>query len=145
LYFYATQAYTMIILAVDDDSEDFEFFFDAVKEVDKSIIVLKASNGQEALHILENHMLMPDYIFLDINMPMMDGRACLSAIKKNEKLKDIPVVMYSTTSNQTEITQYKMMGANFLVKPNHFSKLVKSLAIILGYSDERSTFIFFLV
>lgn len=132
----------MIILAVDDDPEDFEFFFDAVKKIDASIIVLKASNGQEALQILEDHVLMPDYIFLDINMPMMDGQSCLKEIKANAKLKDIPVVMYSTTNNITEITKYKTMGANFLVKPHQFSKLVKSLAVILGYSDERSDYFF---
>jgi CheY-like chemotaxis protein len=134
----------MIILAVDDDPEDFEFFFDAVKEIDKSIIVLKATNGEEALHILENHMLMPDYIFLDINMPLMDGRACLTEIKKNTKLRDIPVIMYSTTNNVTEISNYKLMGARFLVKPPKFSNLVKSLAIILGYSDGQSEFYFFI-
>jgi CheY-like chemotaxis protein len=135
----------MIILAVDDDSEDFEFFFEAVKKIDNSIIVLKASNGQEALDLLENHVLMPDYIFLDINMPMMDGKTCLHEIKKNGKLKDIPVIMYSTTSNNHEITHYKTLGANFLVKPHQFSKLVKSLAIILGYSDERPDLLFILV
>ena len=134
----------MIILAVDDDEEDFEFFFEAVKEVDNSIIVLKATNGHEALHMLENHMLMPDYIFLDINMPLMDGNACLREIRKNAKLKDIPVVMYSTTKNSGEIANYKEQGARFLVKPYQFSKLVKSLSIILGYSDgDRSEFFFF--
>ena len=132
----------MIILAVDDDPEDFEFFFDAVKKVDQSIIVLKASNGQEALQILEDHVLMPDYIFLDINMPMMDGQSCLREIKANAKLKDIPVVMYSTTNNMSEISKYKTMGASFLVKPHQFSKLVKSLAVILGYSDEKSDYFF---
>jgi CheY-like chemotaxis protein len=132
----------MIILAVDDDPDDFEFFFDAVKKIDQSIIVLKATNGQEALQILEDHVLMPDYIFLDINMPMMDGQSCLREIKANAKLKDIPVVMYSTTNNTSEISKYKMMGANFLVKPHQFSKLVKSLAVILGYSDDRSDYFF---
>jgi CheY-like chemotaxis protein len=132
----------MIILAVDDDPEDFEFFFDAVKEIDSSIIVLKATNGQEALRILENHMLMPDYIFMDINMPLMDGKTCLQEIKKSEKLQEIPVVMYSTTNNETEISKYKLLGARFLVKPHQFSKLVKSLQIILGYSDGRSEFLY---
>ena len=132
----------MIILAVDDDSEDCEFFCEAIKEIDKSIVVLKARNGTDALHVLENHLLLPDYIFLDINMPMMDGKTCLQEIRKNEKFKDVKVVMYSTSNNQQEITQYKMMGANFLIKPSQFSKLVKSLAFILGYSADRSDYFF---
>jgi CheY-like chemotaxis protein len=135
----------MIILAVDDDVEDFEFFSEAVKEIDPSIIILKASNGIEAMQMLENHLLMPDYIFLDINMPLMDGKTCLQSIKQHERLKEIPVVMYSTTSNQTEIKQYKTMGAGFLVKPDRFSHLVKSLGFILGYSSENSGFFFILM
>jgi DNA-binding response OmpR family regulator len=73
---------------------------------------------------------------------MMDGKKCLEAIKKDTKLKDIPVVMYSTTSNKVEISQYKSMGANFLVKPDRFAELVKSLNFILGYSNERTAFFF---
>ncbi len=132
----------MIILAVDDDLEDFEFFSEAIKEIDHTIVVLRASNGLEALEILESHLLMPDYIFLDINMPLMDGRQCLQKIKQHDRLKEIPVIMYSTTSNQTEITQYKNMGARFLVKPDRFAHLVKSLNIILGYSSDRSDYFF---
>lgn len=132
----------MIILAVDDDAEDFEFFSDAIREIDSSITILRAANGHEALELLKSHVLMPDYIFLDINMPLMDGKACLHEIKKDPALKEIPVVMYSTTSNQSEITHYKTLGANFLVKPDRFSHLVKSLMFILGYSAERSQFFF---
>lgn len=135
----------MIILAVDDDSEDFEFFRDAIQEIDSTIVILRATNGHEALHMLENHILMPNYIFLDINMPMMDGKTCLQEIRKNDRLKGIPVIMYSTTSNQTEIKQYKMLGANFLVKPDRFAYLVKSLMFILGYSPDRPDLYFFLL
>lgn len=132
----------MIILTVDDDVEDYEFFCEAIKEIDSSIVILKASNGHEALEILDSQILKPDYIFLDINMPLMDGKVCLQEIKKNERFKDIPVIMYSTSNNKAEIRQYKLMGANFLVKPDRFTQLVKSLNFILGYSDERSDFFF---
>ena len=134
----------MIILAVDDDTEDFEFFSEAIREIDSSITILKAANGHEALEVLKTHVLMPDYIFLDINMPLMDGKTCLHEIKKDPALKKIPVVMYSTSSNQTEIMHFKTLGANFLVKPDRFSNLVKSLMFILGYSPERSEFFFVL-
>lgn len=135
----------MIILAVDDDSEDFEFFSEAVREVDPTIVILKATNGIEALDILENQLLMPDYIFLDINMPLMDGKACLQFIKQDERFREIPVVMYSTTSNQTEISQYKMLGAHFLVKPNRLSHLVKSLGLFLGYNNDNGNSGFFFI
>jgi CheY-like chemotaxis protein len=133
----------MVILAVDDDPEDFEFFFDAVRKIDQSIIVLKATNGEEALALLEEHVLMPDYIFLDINMPLMDGHTCLQQIKKSERLRNIPVVMYSTTNNATEIEKFKLLGAKFLVKSHQFNKLVSSLSLILGYSNDRSAYMLF--
>lgn len=134
-----------MILAVDDDAEDSEFFCDAIQEIDSSIVVMKARNGEDALHLLENHLLLPDFIFLDINMPMMDGKTCLQEIKKIEKLKDVPVIMYSTSSNKAEILQFKSMGAGFLVKPNHFSKLVRSLSFILGYTKEPSEYFFLIL
>lgn len=134
----------MIVLAVDDDSDDLEFFFEAVRKIDDSIIVLKASNGHEALDVLENHILLPDFIFLDINMPMMDGDACLRQIRQNDKLKDLRVVMYSTSNNNKEIAKYKSMGAGFLVKPHQFSKLVKSLSVILGYSNGQAEYFYIL-
>jgi DNA-binding response OmpR family regulator len=64
----------------------------------------------------------------------MDGKACLGAIKQQEKLKQIPVIMYSTSSNLSEIRHYEQMGARFLVKPNKFRQLVTSLSGILGYA-----------
>ncbi|KWW50350.1 hypothetical protein AWW69_15665 [Bacillus cereus] len=132
----------MVILAVDDDPEDFEFFTEAVMDIDKSIVVLTATNGQQALDLLNNLIIAPDFIFLDINMPVMDGRKCLEAIRGNPRFRDIRVVMYSTTTNKEEIRQCKLMNAGFLVKPDKFSTLVKSLSFILGYSTEKPKSIF---
>src|SRR5690349_19380558 len=106
----------MIILAVDDDADDCEFFCDAIHEINNTIIVIKARNGEEALHTLHENVLLPDFIFLDINMPLMDGKTCLSEIRKDAKFREIPVIMYSTSSNEAEIQHFKAMGANFLVK-----------------------------
>src|SRR5690349_20875113 len=125
----------MIILAVDDDEEDVEFFCDAIREIDHSIIVTSARNGTEALQHLEENILLPDFTFLDINMPLMDGRTFLHEIRKERRYKDIPVVMYSTSQNEREIKEYKKLGAKFLVKPGSFTKLVHSLSFILGYSN----------
>src|SRR5688572_25878857 len=101
----------MIILYVDDDPEDIEIFIEAVKEADRSIKCLIAQNGKQAMDILHADLL-PDFIFLDINMPVINGRVILMEIRKDKKFKDIPVVMYSTTMNPVEIEEYKQMGAN---------------------------------
>jgi CheY-like chemotaxis protein len=126
----------MVILYVDDDPEDIEIFIEGVKEVDGTIRCLIAQNGQQALDILQAD-LVPDYIFLDINMPVINGKALLAEIRKDKRFMSIPVVMYSTSIDPVELEEYKKMGANhFLVKHNHFQDLCDGLKAIL-YPDSR--------
>src|SRR5688500_5967113 len=108
----------MIILNVDDDLEDIEIFCDAVREIDRSIICMIAKSADEALKILNSDIELPQYIFLDINMPKVDGNACLKEIKKDPRLNKIPVIMYSTYSTESDLETYKTLDAGFLVKKN---------------------------
>jgi len=122
----------MIVLYVDDDPEDIEIFVEALKECDRSAKCLVAQNGKKAMDILHSDLL-PNFIFLDINMPVINGKVILMEIRKDKKFNDIPVVMYSTTINPGEIEDYKKMGANrFLVKHNHFQDLCDALSAILN-------------
>ncbi len=107
----------MIILTAEDDPEDFEFFQEAIREIDPSIVLFWATNGLELLNILDQSILIPDFIFLDINMPRMDGRTCFAEIKKHEKFRDVPVVVYSTSKDKKEIVHFETHRARFLVKP----------------------------
>lgn len=125
----------MIVLNVDDDQEDREFFRDALKEIDPSITCLMAESGMEALSLLQGHMPLPDFIFLDINMPMMDGKQCLRKLKSVPELEPIPVIMYSTSTNTREIREcYKLGAVDFLIKPNSYEKLVNDLVSVFAFS-----------
>jgi CheY-like chemotaxis protein len=127
----------MVVLYVDDDPEDIEIFVQAVKEAGGSIKCLVAQNGQQAMDIL-NADLVPDFIFLDINMPVINGRVILSEIRKDSKFNDIPVIMYSTTMNPREIEELKKMGANqFLNKQNHFQDLCDAVSAILHPAEKN--------
>ncbi len=118
----------MLILAVDDDPDDIELFRFAIKNLDPSISCIIASDGLEALSLLnEELILLPDYIFLDINMPRMGGVECLTLIRANINLQDIPVIMYSTSSNMEQIQFFKSLNAQFLEKATDFNKLMTSL------------------
>lgn len=117
----------MTILNVDDDPEDIEIFCEAVSAIDPTIICLVAHSAEEALDILNSDIELPAYIFLDINMPKIDGNACLREIKKDERLKKVPVVMYSTHNSKTDMQVYKDLDAGFLVKQNSFAALVQEL------------------
>lgn len=116
----------MMLLYVDDDVEDIELFCDAMRIVDPKATCSIAENGKFALHALKK--LVPDYIFLDINMPVMGGVETLAAIRADKRLRTIPVCMLSTSNNASEIKQCLDMGAyKFFVKPNSFTVLCSML------------------
>lgn len=123
----------MIILNVDDDPEDVEIFCDAIRDIDPSIICLVAKSADEALQILNSDIELPQYIFLDINMPRVDGNACLMEIKKDRRLNQIPVIMYSTHTRKTDIEIYRELNAGFLVKQNNYKELVEELRKVLRF------------
>jgi DNA-binding response OmpR family regulator len=117
----------MTILLIDDDPDDREIFCEAVKIIDPKIQCSVAPNPVEAFKILDDSTILPHYIFLDINMPVMDGRTCLEEIRKNVKWKDVGVIMYSTTQNKEEMMHFQKLGAKFLNKPASFEKLITAL------------------
>ncbi len=121
----------MIILIVDDDAEDIELFTEAVLEIDESINCVEAYNGLEALKVLKRNAFLPNIIFLDINMPLMNGRKCLEEIKKSPSYSHIPVIIYSTTTDAKQIEECRNLGADFLTKPSSFEELIQSLKKIL--------------
>lgn len=121
----------MIVLFVDDDIDDREFFIDALSYVDSSIKCILAKDCEEALSMLTKTTVKPAYIFLDINMPEMDGRGCLRAIREDGALNNVKVVMYSNSSDQDLMEEYKALGATyFLVKPPTFKGLCDSLSVM---------------
>jgi CheY-like chemotaxis protein len=121
----------MVVLNIDDDPEDMEIFYKAVKTVNPLAKCLLARDAKEALHILRD-AIIPDYIFLDIQMPMMDGKTVLAELRQNKKLESVPVIMYSTKINPSETDEYSALGATqFLNKHNDFRSLCSALESLL--------------
>lgn len=119
-------------LLADDDADDKTLFCEALSEIDPSIVCHTAADGKEALEILaEKQIKKPSLIFLDINMPVMDGWQCLGKIKENRDSKDIPVIMYSTSSYQRDIELALENGAFcFFTKPSDYRELRNILKLI---------------
>lgn len=119
---------------VDDDIDDQELFIEAVNEVDSSIECLSASNCEEALDLLKNQKIpLPDMIFLDLNMPRLNGKQCLAELKRQSHLCHIPVIIYSTSSEKRDIEETSRLGAaHFLTKPNKFEELCKALSFVVS-------------
>jgi CheY-like chemotaxis protein len=120
-----------IVLHVDDDPDDSAIFYEAVKEAAPTYRCLIADSAASALEILSDRESIPDYIFLDMNMPKMNGLECLRLIKSNHALKHIKVIMYSTASDPIHIKEFRKLGAGFLTKPDRFETLVRHLNEIL--------------
>ena len=122
---------TRKILLVDDDQEDQQFFIEALNTLNLDIECKTAGNGQEAIDQLEV-AVQYELIFLDLNMPLMNGKKCLEEIKNDESYKDIPVIIYSTTHDVNQIEACRKLGADFLTKPDNFEVLKFSLQNILN-------------
>ncbi len=121
----------MTILYADDDFDDRVLFAEAFLEISPSVSCLTVCDGKELLLALGSATKLPDVIFLDINMPVMDGRECLIALKRDRRLRTIPVVIYSTTSNQSEINSFYQLGASLFVrKPRSYPELREDLTRI---------------
>lgn len=121
-----------IFLLIDDDIDDAALFREALSEVDSLVVFHHAANGKEALGKLDVvNPGKPDIIFMDVNMPIMNGWQCLSTLKSAESYKDIPVIIYSTTSYQREVDIAFDLGALcFFTKPRDFKELKVVLKII---------------
>lgn len=121
------------ILYIDDDGDDQEFFEIALQTVDKNIQLNFAKNGLDGYNKLTGMETKPGLIFLDLNMPLMDGKQFLEKIKKDPDYCHIPIAIYSTSSATTDKEQTIGMGANYFVtKPNRIDDIVKILQNILS-------------
>lgn len=126
-------------LIIDDDADDREFFREAVSQVFPGVQCQEAIDGVEALKKLriESEQL-PDYIFLDLNMPRMDGKSVLVELKKDCQLKHIPVGIFTTSSAPEDKEESLILGAaSFITKPYEFEKLCDSIQSVVELSCLR--------
>ncbi len=123
-----------VFYIVDDDIDDQLFLEEALLEFNANNECYTASNGKQAIYQLTAGLVpIPDAIFLDLNMPVMDGKQCLQQLKKTLSLKDIPVIIYSTSSDEAEKLQMLKLGAaQYLVKAVSAIQLREGLSSILN-------------
>jgi len=121
------------LLLVDDDMDDQDIFRTALAEVAQTVVFATASNGEEALQQLNGDTVYPDVIFLDINMPILNGFETLIQIKKQERLRHIPVFIYSTSVRPEDIEKAMQLGAaNCIKKPSGFLEVCNFITRLLN-------------
>ena len=102
------------ILLVEDDQDDQDFFITILNDSDEVPLYTIANNGKEAIEYLKASDQLPTLIFVDINMPLMNGMEFLQTLRNNQETMNIPVVMLSTSFLEKE--QAKELGANAYLK-----------------------------
>lgn len=135
-----TEEYINICLA-DDDQDDRLFFTDAFDELKIKTKVSTFNDGVELMNYLNNSdSILPNVLFLDLNMPKKNGIECLLEIKKNEKFNDIAVAIYSTSSSEEHIEETFINGANiYIKKPSDFDTLKKILSEVVTLNWQYHT------
>lgn len=112
------------LLLADDDTDDCLFFKEVLDELQLLNTFQTVSDGVELMNYLNNASQLPNVLFLDLNMPRKDGIECLSEIKSNNKLQQLPVIIISTSLNADVVDLLYQKGASFYIrKPGEFSKL----------------------
>ena len=120
------------ILLIDDDEDDREFFMIALEDLPFKAECMVALGAKEAYEILETSEELPHIIFLDLNMPIIYGRACMLELKKKPSVEHIPVVIFSTSNEQRDIADTRKLGASdFMTKPTDLTKLTAYLNDLL--------------
>ena len=121
------------ILLIDDDEDDQEIFLTAAQSGLPHVNCSALEDATIALKKLKSRELTPDAIFLDLNMPVMNGVQFMTEIKKLPTLSDIPIIIFSTSSNAKTIQQLMDLGAHdFVTKPASFDELVDILKRLLN-------------
>ena len=121
------------ILLVDDDEDDRQFFAEALDSLDMNTELVQLTNGEACLEYMENKKDdCPNLLFLDLNMPIMNGFQCLEQIRKQKVFKDVIIAIYSTSSAEKDIEDTFNKGANiYITKPSSFKDLKNSLRQVI--------------
>ena len=128
-------------MLADDDKDDRDDFMDAFKSLKLSIEMQVVNNGIELMKYLNDpSAVIPHILFLDLNMPKKSGLECLIELKKIERLKNLTVVIYSTSSSEKDMEDTFLNGANvYMKKPAHLTVLKKLLSHVLTINWQYHT------
>ena len=117
----------MRILLIDDDKDDQVLFLEAVNHITGEAVCETADNGLKGFQLLVSSNELPDIIFLDLNMPLMNGRQTLDAIRSTPRFQSITIIIYSTSNSEADMKWSRSMNDKYLTKPNDFPTLIKLL------------------
>lgn len=128
-----------VLLYAEDDQDDFDALQSALEQESDQFRLIQARNGTEVISFLENNPeeKWPCLVVLDLNMPVMDGKQTLSWMKKHDAYKDIPTMVFTTSSRDEDIKLCKSHNCTFFRKPNLYRDLLHIVQIMLQMCGKR--------
>lgn len=131
---------TIQLLLADDDKDDCDLFKEALDELSLYTKLEVVHDGEQLMQLLTNQTTaLPRMLFLDLNMPRKNGFECLSEIEQNDKLKDLPVIIFSTSYDHDIVNLLHTNGAHYYIsKPNEFTKLKDVIHAALSAVTKKS-------
>ena len=128
--------FTSTILCVDDDEDDLFLIKEILESQGHSLEIKEAGNGWDALTYLQSSLQknqLPCLIIMDMNMPRMDGSQTITKIKENEQLAQIPIVVFTTSSNTAHQKYFENQGIHFITKPFDYKVFTREIISFLSY------------
>lgn len=128
------------LLLADDDKDDCELFKDALAELMELTVLKMVHDGEQLMHLLkEKTANFPNVLFLDLNMPRKNGFECLAEIRVTEALKNLPVIIFSTSFDTDMVRELYNTGAQYYIrKPNDFSVLKRIIHDALSFTADTN-------
>ena len=123
------------ILWADDDTDDLMLMRNVLQDIGQTYDITEVGNGREALDYLETAKqkdALPSLIILDMNMPVLNGKEALTVIKKDEALKDIPLVFFTTSSSELDKMYCRRVGVEMITKPPQYGSLREAVRKLLN-------------
>ena len=125
---------TLDVLLIEDDAIEVMKFKRAMMTLDRNHELIETRNGEEALALLKDRKLHPSIIFLDLNMPRINGIEFLQIIKKDPFLMYLPVMILTTSSNKNDVKAcYENGAAGYIIKPLNYEDYILKITRALNY------------
>ena len=130
------------ILCVDDDEDDLYFIREVIHSRSFPLHIEEAKNGWEAMNYLEESLLserFPCLVIMDMNMPKMDGKQAITKMKENKFLSRIPIVVFTTSTNEEDRRYFENRGIQFISKPFEYKVFTSQIVDLLAYCADLGT------
>jgi CheY-like chemotaxis protein len=130
--FWFTKPGKMEVLYIDDDLEDVEIFREELHEIDHAIGFCYAVSADDAFKKLTGNLIRPDIIFIDYHMPVVDGYECIKIIKERNALRNIPIVLVSSTISSRQVDEFNKLGVYYFLSKSALAMDMKpAIKVIL--------------